>query len=64
MDNFFIASLSIINYPLKNMASIALNFEDGYTRIIIGRDGDTVANAAFGAKINIPLDCNDGVCGT
>ena len=46
------------------MANIALNFEDGYTRIITGRDGDTVANAAFGAKINIPLDCNDGVCGT
>jgi benzoate/toluate 1,2-dioxygenase reductase component len=46
------------------MATIALNFEDGYTRIIKGRAGDTVANAAFGAKINIPLDCNDGVCGT
>ena len=46
------------------MASIALNFEDGLTRIIEGRAGETVANSAFGARINIPLDCNDGVCGT
>ena len=46
------------------MATIALNFEDGYTRIIEGINGETVANAAFSARINIPLDCNDGVCGT
>jgi benzoate/toluate 1,2-dioxygenase reductase component len=46
------------------MATIALNFEDGYTRIIEGIKGETVANAAFSARINIPLDCNDGVCGT
>ncbi len=46
------------------MASIALNFEDGLTRIIEGRANETVANSAFGARINIPLDCNDGVCGT
>jgi benzoate/toluate 1,2-dioxygenase reductase component len=46
------------------MAKIALNFEDGFTRIIEGRAGETVADSAFGARINIPLDCNDGVCGT
>jgi benzoate/toluate 1,2-dioxygenase reductase component len=43
---------------------IALNFEDGYTRIIEGLEGETVANSAFSSRINIPLDCNDGVCGT
>jgi benzoate/toluate 1,2-dioxygenase reductase component len=46
------------------MATIALNFEDGYTRIIKGIKGETVSNSAFSARINIPLDCNDGVCGT
>jgi benzoate/toluate 1,2-dioxygenase reductase component len=46
------------------MATIALNFEDGYTRIIEGIKGETVANSAFSSRINIPLDCNDGVCGT
>jgi benzoate/toluate 1,2-dioxygenase reductase component len=46
------------------MATIALNFEDGYTRIIEGKNGETVANSAFSSRINIPLDCNDGVCGT
>jgi benzoate/toluate 1,2-dioxygenase reductase component len=43
---------------------IALNFEDGYTRIIEGLEGETIANSAFSSRINIPLDCNDGVCGT
>jgi benzoate/toluate 1,2-dioxygenase reductase component len=43
---------------------IALNFEDGYTRIIEGLGGETLANSAFSSRINIPLDCNDGVCGT
>jgi benzoate/toluate 1,2-dioxygenase reductase component len=43
---------------------IALNFEDGYTRIIEGLHGETLANSAFSSRINIPLDCNDGVCGT
>jgi benzoate/toluate 1,2-dioxygenase reductase component len=46
------------------MATIALNFEDGYTRIIEGKTGEKVSNTAFSARINIPLDCNDGVCGT
>lgn len=43
---------------------IALNFEDGATRIITGRDGETVADAAYRLGINIPLDCRDGACGT
>jgi benzoate/toluate 1,2-dioxygenase reductase component len=43
---------------------IALNFEDGYTRIIEGLQDETLANSAFSSRINIPLDCNDGVCGT
>jgi benzoate/toluate 1,2-dioxygenase reductase component len=43
---------------------IALNFEDGYTRIIEGLNGEKLANSAFSSRINIPLDCNDGVCGT
>jgi benzoate/toluate 1,2-dioxygenase reductase component len=46
------------------MATIAFHFEDGYTRIVEGQQGETVANTAFSARINIPLDCNDGVCGT
>lgn len=43
---------------------IALNFEDGATRIIVGREGETVADAAYREGINIPLDCRDGACGT
>ncbi|MEN9613438.1 MAG: hypothetical protein RLZZ628_4252, partial [Bacteroidota bacterium] len=43
---------------------IALNFEDGVTRIIESRSSETLADAAFRAGINIPLDCNEGVCGT
>jgi benzoate/toluate 1,2-dioxygenase reductase component len=43
---------------------IALNFEDGYTKIIDGIPGESLANSAFSSRINIPLDCNDGVCGT
>lgn len=45
------------------MTKIALNFEDGFTRIIESKPGETVADAAFGAQINIPLDCKDGICG-
>jgi benzoate/toluate 1,2-dioxygenase reductase subunit len=44
--------------------NIALNFEDGFTRFIEGRSGETVADASFRAGINIPLDCRDGACGT
>lgn len=44
--------------------SIALNFEDGVTRFVECRTGETVADASYRAGINIPLDCRDGACGT
>src|SRR5437867_12900176 len=44
--------------------NIALQFEDGVTRMIPCDAGELVADAAYRAKINIPLDCRDGACGT
>lgn len=44
--------------------SIALNFEDGVTRFIDCKAGEKVLDAAFRNKINLPMDCSDGVCGT
>ena len=44
--------------------TIALQFEDGVTRFIGCRSGETVADAAYRQKFNIPLDCRDGACGT
>ncbi|MGF6527961.1 benzoate 1,2-dioxygenase electron transfer component BenC [Variovorax sp. PvP013] len=44
--------------------NIALQFEDGVSRIIPCESGELVADAAYRAKINIPLDCRDGACGT
>jgi benzoate/toluate 1,2-dioxygenase reductase subunit len=44
--------------------SIALNFEDGVTRVIQCGDDEKVTDAAFRQKINLPMDCRDGVCGT
>ncbi|WP_244276922.1 benzoate 1,2-dioxygenase electron transfer component BenC [Geodermatophilus obscurus] len=43
---------------------MALAFEDGVTRFITCRDDQTVADASYRSRINIPLDCRDGVCGT
>ncbi|GGZ50853.1 hypothetical protein GCM10010387_51490 [Streptomyces inusitatus] len=43
---------------------VALNFEDGITRFIDCRADETVADASYRARINIPLDCRDGACGT
>ncbi|MEV4031637.1 benzoate 1,2-dioxygenase electron transfer component BenC [Streptomyces umbrinus] len=43
---------------------VALNFEDGITRFIECRPDETVAEASYKARINIPLDCRDGACGT
>lgn len=43
---------------------IALNFEDGATRFIDCNAGETVLDAAFRQKVNLPMDCSDGVCGT
>lgn len=44
--------------------TVALNFEDGVTRFIECKAGEKVLDAAFRAKINLPMDCSDGVCGT
>ncbi len=44
--------------------TVALNFEDGFTRFVEARPGETVADASYRAGINIPLDCRDGACGT
>ncbi|WP_284727894.1 benzoate 1,2-dioxygenase electron transfer component BenC [Sphingomonas psychrolutea] len=41
-----------------------MNFEDGVTRFIECKDGEKVLDAAFRNKINLPMDCSDGVCGT
>jgi benzoate/toluate 1,2-dioxygenase reductase subunit len=43
---------------------IALTFEDGVTRFVECRPGETVADASYRQNINIPLDCRDGACGT
>ena len=43
---------------------ITLRFEDGVTRFIECEDTERITDAAILAKINIPLDCRDGVCGT
>ena len=43
---------------------VALNFEDGVTRFVTANPGETVADASYKARINIPLDCRDGACGT
>ncbi len=44
--------------------SVALSFEDGVTRFITCRENQTVADASYRQRINIPLDCRDGACGT
>lgn len=43
---------------------IALTFEDGVTRFIEAQENELVSDASYQARINIPLDCRDGVCGT
>lgn len=43
---------------------IALNFEDGATHFIDCNAGEKVLDAAYRNKINLPMDCSDGVCGT
>lgn len=44
--------------------SIALNFEDGVTRFIECGAQEKVLDAAYRNRINLPMDCSDGVCGT
>src|ERR687890_91018 len=43
---------------------VALSFEDGVTRFITCAPDQTVADASYRSRINIPLDCRDGACGT
>lgn len=43
---------------------VALNFEDGTTRFVECNEGEKVLDAAYRNKINLPMDCSDGVCGT
>ena len=43
---------------------IALNFEDGVTRFIECGEDEVVATASYRSRINIPVDCMDGACGT
>lgn len=43
---------------------IALNFEDGVTRFVDCGASEKVLDAAFRNRINLPMDCSDGVCGT
>ncbi|WP_115944655.1 benzoate 1,2-dioxygenase electron transfer component BenC [Amycolatopsis thermalba] len=43
---------------------VALSFEDGVTRFIRCEPDQTVADASYRQRINIPLDCRDGACGT
>ncbi|MFC5548815.1 benzoate 1,2-dioxygenase electron transfer component BenC [Massilia aerilata] len=44
--------------------TIALQFEDGVTRFISCHPNEKLADAAYRQKVNIPLDCRDGACGT
>lgn len=47
-----------------NNYRIALNFEDGVTRFVVCGANEKVLDAAFRNRINLPMDCSDGVCGT
>src|SRR5437867_13451245 len=50
--------------PMTATHQVALSFEDGVTRFISCAEDQTVTDASYRARINIPLDCRDGVCGT
>lgn len=43
---------------------VALTFEDGVTRMIRVGPFETIMDAAYKARINLPSDCRDGACGT
>jgi benzoate/toluate 1,2-dioxygenase reductase component len=49
---------------MMNHYRIALNFEDGVTRFVECGANEKVLDAAFRNRINLPMDCSDGVCGT
>jgi len=54
--------MTVISEPATHR--VALAFEDGVTRFITCRSDQTVADASYRQRINIPLDCRDGACGT
>ncbi|MBW0103625.1 1,6-dihydroxycyclohexa-2,4-diene-1-carboxylate dehydrogenase [Pseudonocardia sp. KRD-291] len=43
---------------------MALSFEDGVTRFVNCKEGQSIADASYRSRINIPVDCSDGACGT
>jgi benzoate/toluate 1,2-dioxygenase reductase component len=43
---------------------VALQFEDGVTRMIECAPGEKLSDAAYRQQVNIPMDCRDGACGT
>ncbi|MEB3032191.1 benzoate 1,2-dioxygenase electron transfer component BenC [[Mycobacterium] nativiensis] len=43
---------------------VALGFEDGVTRFVSCAEDQTIASASYRQRVNIPVDCLDGVCGT
>ena len=43
---------------------VALAFEDGVTRFVTCQEDQSVADASYRSRINIPVDCSDGACGT
>ena len=43
---------------------VALQFEDGVTRFITVANNEVLSDAAYRQKINIPMDCREGACGT
>ncbi|MDD0813224.1 2Fe-2S iron-sulfur cluster-binding protein [Curvibacter sp. HBC28] len=43
---------------------IGLRFEDGATRFIQVRSGETLADASIRQGIRFPVDCREGACGT
>ena len=56
--------MSVIESGAEATHQVALSFEDGVTRFITCRPDQTVADASYRQRINIPLDCRDGACGT
>ena len=43
---------------------VALSFEDGVTRFVTCAEDQAIADASYRSRINIPVDCSDGACGT
>ncbi|MBB2891974.1 benzoate 1,2-dioxygenase electron transfer component BenC [Flexivirga oryzae] len=56
--------MSVTDTTAPPSHQVALSFEDGVTRFITCRPDQTVADASYRQRINIPLDCRDGACGT